>query len=199
MFHILFQCAMRWELIERNPIALIRQSTARRAVPRVLTPREFRALLKELEGPYKTMVLIAGCLGLRASEIMGLQWADIDWYDLMVFIGEALQASTFMKPKPRGHLNLCPSILTWRRYSCGIGGALRTRGPPTSFLLVSLVGLVGGAFCLPITSGPPRKELGSARSDGIRSGTHSQLWFTVWVPTWRYKRNCCGTRISRRR
>src|SRR5437667_2931643 len=57
MFHVLFQCALRWELTDRNPITLVRQSTARRAVPRVLTPKEFRALLEELEEPYKTMVL----------------------------------------------------------------------------------------------------------------------------------------------
>src|SRR6266568_4765904 len=74
MFHVLFQCAIRWELTDRNPISLVRQSTARRAVPRALTPGEFQALLRELEEPYKTMVLVAGCLGLRASEIMGLQW-----------------------------------------------------------------------------------------------------------------------------
>jgi len=36
MFHVLFQCAIRWELTDRNPISLVRQSTARRAVPRVL-------------------------------------------------------------------------------------------------------------------------------------------------------------------
>ena len=33
-----------------------------------------------------TMVLAAACLGLRASEIMGLQWQDFNWEDLTVFI-----------------------------------------------------------------------------------------------------------------
>ena len=32
------------------------------------------------------MVLVAACLGLRASEIMGLQWQDFNWEDLTVFI-----------------------------------------------------------------------------------------------------------------
>src|SRR6266568_1258192 len=50
MFHILFQCAMRWELTDRNPISLVRQSTLRKNIPRVLTPKEFKALLKELTG-----------------------------------------------------------------------------------------------------------------------------------------------------
>jgi integrase len=86
MFHVLFQSALRWELVDRNPITLVRQSTARRSVPRVLTPKEFRALLKELKEPHSTMVLVAGCLGLRASEIMGLQWGDFDWHGPTVLV-----------------------------------------------------------------------------------------------------------------
>jgi integrase len=102
MFHVLFQCAMRWELTDRNPITLVRQSTARRAIPRVLTPVEFRALLKELEEPYKTMVLTAGCLGLRASEIMGLQWGDIDWDNLTVFILRSATGKHIYETKTEG-------------------------------------------------------------------------------------------------
>ena len=86
MFHVLFQSAIRWELNDRNPISLVRQSTGRRAAPRVLTPEEFQALLRELKEPFRTMVLVAGCLGLRASEIMGLQWGDVDWNNLTVLI-----------------------------------------------------------------------------------------------------------------
>ena len=38
--------------------------------------------------PYRllTMVLVAACLGLRASEIMGLQWRDFNWEELTVLI-----------------------------------------------------------------------------------------------------------------
>src|SRR5450631_3263638 len=32
------------------------------------------------------MVMVAACLGLRASEIMGLQWGDFNWEDLTVLI-----------------------------------------------------------------------------------------------------------------
>jgi integrase len=99
MLHVLFQCAMRWELSDRNPISLVRQSTARKGIPRVLTPKEFKALLKELTEPYKTMVLVAGCLGLRASELMGLQWSDIDWDNLTVFIRRSASGSHIYETK----------------------------------------------------------------------------------------------------
>ncbi len=76
--HLLFECARRWELTDTNPIELVRQSSKRAKTPRRLTIEEFRALLAELSEPYRTMAILAGCLGLRISEILGLQWADID-------------------------------------------------------------------------------------------------------------------------
>lgn len=60
--HLLFNCAIRWELIDRNPIELVRQSTRRVRVRRVLTPEEFKKLLDELQEPCRMMVLIAGIL-----------------------------------------------------------------------------------------------------------------------------------------
>ena len=74
VLHVLFECAARWELIEQNPITRVRQGGARRAEPDVLTPDEFRALLAELTAePYRTMMILAGCLGLGRSEFGGLK------------------------------------------------------------------------------------------------------------------------------
>jgi integrase len=86
LFHLIYEHARRWELTDRNPIDLVRQRGGRRCTPRVLTPGEIRLLLEQLAEPYHTMVLVAACLGLRASEIMGLQWADFKWEDLTVLI-----------------------------------------------------------------------------------------------------------------
>ena len=86
LFHLIYEHARRWELTDRNPIDLVRQRGGRRCIPRVLTPGEIRLLLAQLAEPYHTMVMVAACLGLRASEIMGLQWRDFNWEDLTVLI-----------------------------------------------------------------------------------------------------------------
>jgi len=52
----------------------------------VLTAEQIRLLLEQLSQPYHTMVLIAACLGLRVSEIMGLQWGDFDWENFSVMV-----------------------------------------------------------------------------------------------------------------
>jgi len=86
LMHTLYQAAIRWEMVERNPVDLVRQSRKRLKTPRVLTPAEFKALLAELAEPYKTMVVTIACLGLRVCELMGLQWGDIDFESLTVRI-----------------------------------------------------------------------------------------------------------------
>ncbi len=38
-----------------------------------------RSVLRRLKESDWTMVLVAQCLGLRASEIMGFKWGDVDF------------------------------------------------------------------------------------------------------------------------
>jgi integrase len=84
VLHILHDAAMLWEYIpvQRNPMSLIRIEGAdrRQKEPIVLTMAEFRRLLAEIKcEPHRTMVLVAACLGLRISEVLGLRWQDLDW------------------------------------------------------------------------------------------------------------------------
>ena len=90
LMHILFNCAMRWGLLEvqANPMSLVRvkDCSKRRREPRILTALEFQRLLQQLSDPCRTMAIVAMCLGLRVSEVVGLQWGDFDWERLQVTI-----------------------------------------------------------------------------------------------------------------
>jgi integrase len=78
LMHLLFECARRWEVVDKNPIELVRQSARRMSPPRRLTIEEFRQLLSHLQEPCRTMAILGGCLGLRIGEVLGLQWGDVD-------------------------------------------------------------------------------------------------------------------------
>ena len=83
VMHLMFECATRWELFNerRNPIALVRVKggSKRRQRPTSFTVEEFELIVATLQEPWRTMVQIAQCLGLRVSEIAALQWDDFDF------------------------------------------------------------------------------------------------------------------------
>ena len=72
--HVLINQAILWEILERNPNSLVKQSSKRQKTPRVLVPEEFKALVNELAEPYKTMVVTITRLGLRVCELLAVQW-----------------------------------------------------------------------------------------------------------------------------
>jgi integrase len=99
--HTIFDCAERWELVGKNPINLVRVKGAskRQKTPRVLTPEQFCLLPPLIVEPYRTQVWIAGCLGLRPSEIMPLRWDDFDFEN-----GTLLCIVSSFETRPKGTL-----------------------------------------------------------------------------------------------
>ena len=86
LLHRLIEKAMLWEMIElqRNPMTLVevRGISKRRKKPFVLTIEQYFSLLDQLPEPYRTMAIVAQSTGLRISEILALQWGDIDFEHL---------------------------------------------------------------------------------------------------------------------
>ncbi len=90
LMHILFQWAMKWELMDLqvNPMKLVhvKGSSKRLREPVTLTRKQFHHVLRFVVEPFRTMCVVAMCLGLRASELVGLQWGDFDWKNRQVMI-----------------------------------------------------------------------------------------------------------------
>src|SRR5882762_7802541 len=83
LMRILFNASMRWELIPYalNPMSLVRvkNGSKRKREPTILSVDEFQKLLEHVPEPFRTMCVIAMCMGLRISEILGLKWCAVDW------------------------------------------------------------------------------------------------------------------------
>ena len=80
-FSQVYRHGIRYELCQHNPIASVRQSRKRSTEPSILEPSEIGAIIKELEGlePARTAFILAAMTGMRISEILGLQWEDVDF------------------------------------------------------------------------------------------------------------------------
>jgi len=90
LMHRLFEKAMLWELvpIDRNPMDLVEvKGVGKRAKkPIVLEADQCLTLISFLPEPYRTMVLVAICTGLRVSEILALRWSRIDFHRLTMMV-----------------------------------------------------------------------------------------------------------------
>jgi integrase len=86
LLHRLFEKAMLWQIVpvQRNPMELVevRGASRRAKRPVILTSEQCSQVLDSLRQPYRTMVLVAICTGLRASEILALKWDDFDFANL---------------------------------------------------------------------------------------------------------------------
>jgi integrase len=80
--------------MQRNPILLVevKGRSKRVRLHNLITSRQWHRLIedKELASHVRTMIFIAMLLGLRASEILGLRWEDIDLDRLSLNIRRSL-------------------------------------------------------------------------------------------------------------
>lgn len=81
LMHLLFEKAMLWKMIEigRNPIQLVklRGTSIRKKKKVILSIEQFQELRAVLPEPYKAMITLALCTGLRISEITALRWEHV--------------------------------------------------------------------------------------------------------------------------
>ena len=126
LMHLIFTCAERWGLIPvgKNPLSLVRvkDCTKRLKRPKILTIEQFFAILSRLPEPYRSMVIVAQCLGLRASEIVALQWGDFNFGDLTLLVqrssvhGHVDSAKTeYSRDIVPIDLDLADVLLAWKK------------------------------------------------------------------------------------
>ena len=124
LMSVLFNHACRYELFDRNPIHLVRQSAKRRRTPAVLMPAEIKALVDNFSMRERTLVLLAVSTGLRQSELFGLKWGDIDFSQRTMNVTRSIfygvvgpcKTESSQKPVPV-HPLVADSLLACRKQS----------------------------------------------------------------------------------
>jgi integrase len=126
VMHRLYQKAVLWEIVEwqRYPMELVEVKgiSKRQKKPIVLTVEQYYQILELLPQPYRTMVIVAQCTGLRAEEVLALEWQDIDFENLSMKVVRAVvhgRVETVKTEYSEDELPLDPDfaeiLLTWKR------------------------------------------------------------------------------------
>ena len=121
---VLFNHGLRHELLDRNPVQWVRQSAKRKKIPAVLEIAEVRSLLSALDIRERTMVLLDVVTGLRASELFGLKWTDVDFINNEIRVTRSIvlqvvgpcKTEASQKPVPLDPF-LARTLRTWRAHT----------------------------------------------------------------------------------
>jgi integrase len=83
----LFETALRWNLIEKNPFRGIKQIRIPQQQPAYLTKGEFSQLMEVVDMPwFKNLIIFAVCTMMRAGEIVTLTWDSVDLGRRLIFV-----------------------------------------------------------------------------------------------------------------
>jgi len=95
----MFKHAFQWGYVKVNPAEYLKRPRVTKSEIEILEPNEFQKLLDNSDDLYRIAFLTAILTGVRAGELWGLQWADIDWNSKQLFIRRSVWNNNFQKPK----------------------------------------------------------------------------------------------------
>jgi integrase len=89
----MFSAAVRWKIIRSNPVDAIKKpSHKRERAVRPLSPDQIRSLIDGLVSPQERLAIaLMGFAGLRPSEALALEWADVQ--DHTIWVDKGLTAN----------------------------------------------------------------------------------------------------------
>jgi integrase len=126
----LYNHAIRWEFIGRNPItgpvkgSGVRVSAKRMSIPDILTIDEMQKLISAVRLRERVLIFLDMVTGLRRGELAGLKWADIDFLNLQINVSRSVveqhvgkcKTEVSQKPVPIDEY-IAADLLEWYRHT----------------------------------------------------------------------------------
>lgn len=97
----MFKHAYRWGYIKVNPAEHLERPKTEKPEVEILAPGEVKKLLDKAHSHYRLAFLTSFLTGVRAGELWGLQWGDIDWNSKQIHIRRTLWKGQFQTPKSK--------------------------------------------------------------------------------------------------
>lgn len=110
VLHAAFACAVRWKTLASNPVTLATKPAYEAPERPTLTPKQVRSLMLALvDEPLRALYLLAMATGLRPSELIGLQWGDVDFKAGVLAVRRSINQKNQLRPtKTKGSVRTMP-------------------------------------------------------------------------------------------
>ena len=97
----MFKHALRWGYLKLNPAEYLERPRLTKPEIEILSPAEITLLLEKAGGHYRIAFLTDFLTGMRAGELWGLQWGDIDFNAKRIHVRRSLWKGHFQTPKTK--------------------------------------------------------------------------------------------------
>lgn len=97
----MFKHAYRWGYLKVNPAEHLERPKIEKPEIEILSPEEMERLLANSHHHYRIAFLTGFLTGMRAGELWGLQWSDIDWNSKQIYVRRSLWKGQFQTPKSK--------------------------------------------------------------------------------------------------
>jgi integrase len=97
----MFKHAYRWGYLKINPAEYVERPKITKPEIEILTPEEVEKFLSKADNHYRVAFLTDVITGLRAGELWGLKWIDIDWNSNQIHVRRSLWKGNFQTPKSK--------------------------------------------------------------------------------------------------
>jgi hypothetical protein len=133
----LYNHAIRWEFIDRNPItgpvkgSGVRVSAKRMSIPDILTIDEMQKMISAVRLRERVLIFLDMVTGLHRGELAGLKWADIDFLNLQINVSRLTSSSMWEGARRRSPRSRSRSMNILQPTCLNGTGTRRITLPPT--------------------------------------------------------------------
>ena len=114
VMNLVFKHGQTYRLIPRteeaNPLKFVRVKTQSEYEAKVITPEQCFQILMAMPKLERTLTLLIAATGLRVSECLGLQWADIDYENQQIQVRRKWTGGKVGKPKSKASKAPVPMV-----------------------------------------------------------------------------------------
>ena len=99
--NMIFKYAVYDEIININPLSMIKAPKIAKKEVKVFTVKEIGLLVEHTSGQLKNIILLAAFTGIRAGELIALKWSDIDFRSKTITIARRTREGDEDVPKSK--------------------------------------------------------------------------------------------------
>ena len=103
-FNTIFSDALRDEIIDKNPISLIRTPKLDKIDVKAFSLEEMKQIIATAKGEMKAFTALGFFTGMRSGEIIGLRWEDVDFSNREIHIKRAIKMGVISTPKTKSSI-----------------------------------------------------------------------------------------------